>query len=173
MTIDNGFPMKGALLRFGAWLGYHAFLVGLVVLGREENLDHQDGRPNNDCTIGDVEVGPDVLADKELEEIDDVPGEHSIPQISESAAQDKRQRKSRAVEPLRVSPQKRRNYDQRQQRKEDEKYNAQFRGRVREQAKRRASVRDVRELEQPGNDSDAVVQRDGFGNDPFAEPVEG
>ena len=33
MTIDNGFPMKGALLRFGAWLGYHAFLAGHRLAG--------------------------------------------------------------------------------------------------------------------------------------------
>ena len=90
MTIDNGFPMKGALLRFGAWLGYHAFLVGLVVLGREENLDHQDGRPNNDCTIGDVEVGPDVRTDIELKEIDYVAGENSIPKIAERAPENQR-----------------------------------------------------------------------------------
>lgn len=164
--------MRPALFGFRTSLRQDGFLIGLLVLGRKENFDHQDGRADYDRAVSDVEVGPDVRANKKFEEVDYVAGEDAVPQIPKRAPEDEGQGKGSAVESLRVSPQKRRNYDKSQQRKEDKKYDAQFGGRFREQPKSRAAVGDVGELEQAWNDSDALVERNCLGNNPFAQPVE-
>jgi len=74
------------------------------MLGCEENLDHQDSRAYHNRTVGDVKVGPDVLADIELEEVDNVSVEYAVPQIPKRSAEDQRQSKRGAIESLRVSP---------------------------------------------------------------------
>src|SRR5689334_22229128 len=98
------------------------------MLGCKENLDHQDGRADHDRAIGDIEVGPDILANKELEEIDNVSREDAVPKIPKRSTENERQGEGCAVESLSVTPQKGRNYYESQQRKEDQKNDAKLRG---------------------------------------------
>lgn len=142
------------------------------MLWSKQDLNHQDGRTNDYGAIGDIEVWPDILTDIELKKIDHVACEHSIPEIAQRAPENQRQRESGAIQSVRVSPQQSRHDYERQQREEDQEYNAQLRWSVGEQSKGGAAVGDVGELEKPGNDLDAVMKRNRPGDDPLAEPVE-
>jgi hypothetical protein len=164
--------LAGQLFSFGSGLRDHTFFVSGVVFWSKQDLNHQDGCADDNRAIGDIEVWPDILTDIELQEVDHVPGKHSIPQIAQGTAENQRQCKRGAVQSVRVPPQQGRDDHQRQKREEDEKYNAQFRRGIGEQSKGSATIRDVRKLEKPGNDLDAVMKRNCPGDDPFAEAVE-
>ena len=89
------------------------------MLWSKEDLNHQDGCADNDGAICNIEVWPDILTDIELEKIDDVPCEHSIPEIAQGASENQRQRERSAIQSVRVPPQQSRHHYERQQREED------------------------------------------------------
>ena len=66
---------------------YRWFFVALWMFGREEDLNHEDRCSNHNRTISDVEVGPDVLSDVELEEVHYMSGENAIPEIAQCPTQ--------------------------------------------------------------------------------------
>lgn len=62
---------------------------------REQDFDHEQGCSDHDRAVGKIKDWPLILAHVEEQEIDHTPASHTIPEISERAAKDQRERDTR------------------------------------------------------------------------------
>ena len=64
-----------------------------AVLGAQ-HFDEQEAGSDADGGVGDVEVGPVIVDDVDLEEVDDVGEAHAVVEVAERAAEDEREREA-------------------------------------------------------------------------------
>lgn len=140
------------------WLPASILFSGLS-LRREDDLGHEDKRTDDNGAVGDIEIGPYIVAQIKLEEINHVTGEEPVPKIAEGTAHDERERESRTGHFMGVLPKERGDDEQSDDRKANQKADLVLRGRFGEQAKSRSPVQDVSDSEKSRYDGNAVVQR--------------
>src|SRR5271157_3801594 len=148
-----------------------AALYSLAGLG-ENNLRHQQNGADHDGTIGYIKRRPVIAAEVEGEEVNDVAGRHAVPQIAGGAAKNQRQATGGGADSMAVLPQQCGDDDERDHREAHQRADLPLRGRFGEQAEGCASVLHMRQMEEPGNDGNAVVQWNTAGNHRFGEAIQ-
>src|ERR1700722_20449795 len=58
---------------------------------RAEDFDEEEACADDDAAVGDVEVGPVVVADVDFEEIDDVAVADAVVEVADGSAEDERE----------------------------------------------------------------------------------
>src|SRR5271157_4366262 len=148
-----------------------AALYSLAGLG-EDNFRHQQDGADHDGTIGYIKRRPVIAPQVEVEEVNDVAGRHAVPQIAGGAAKNQRQANGGGAESMAVLPQQCGDDDERDHREAYQRADLPLRRRFGEQAESCASVLHMRQMEEAGDDGNAVVQWNIAGDHPFRQAIE-
>ena len=121
-----------------------------------EDFDHEDSGADDDGAIGQVESGPVVGAEVEVEEVNHAAAAQAVEKISEGAAQNQTQTPTGEVG-RRSPPQQDQNQDQGREREADEKDEDDDGFYVGKEAKGSATVAQVGEVEEAGEDGPGLA----------------
>ena len=131
-----------------------------------EGGPEEEGDGDDDGGVGDVEGGPVVLAEVEIEEVDDVAETDAVRDVAEDAGED--QRGGETGEFVgRLAEEQDKHDDGHDGSENDVEVEPSF-----HQAEGGAGVGDVDEVEETGDDGDFVVEGDEFEGRPLGQLVE-
>ena len=86
----------------------------------KQDVGHEQDGSDDNRAVSDIERRPVIAADVEVEEVDHMSGDHAVPEITESAAKNHRERGACGVDDVAVFPEQHAHHAEREEREEDE-----------------------------------------------------
>ena len=138
-----------------------------------EDFDEEEARPDDDAAVGYVEVGPVVVVDADLEEVDDVVVDDAVIEIAQCAAKDECKGDRGNGEVAAYAPEHAEENDNGDDGEGDEDVaDRGGRGVFSEHAERRAGVVDVGDAKDAGDDGVGLAVGQFAGDDVFGDAVD-
>jgi hypothetical protein len=147
-------------------------LAFVVRLGAED-FEEEEAGADDDAAVGYVEVGPVVVDDADLEEVDDVVVADAVVEVAEGSAEDKSEGDRGYGEIAAYAPEHAEENDDGDDGEGDENVaDCDRRGVFGEHAEGCAGVVDVGDAEDAGDDSEGLAVGEVLGDDVFGDAIE-